>query len=289
MRPYPRDGQHSLTTRKLVPISLCCFGRGGSSILWNMVGSSPAVVMMRHEWHEAVFSGFQGVNRAIRWANRRGLFRTVPSPAKAPLAQMAKRRVVADLRQDDFAAKTQAKAMAVKVMDYNIWHLPVIEQGFGATRPVVFARNPLAQCESLMRSGLTVEEAADWYRDVATAMLWVRDTYGASLFYFEDMVADPKSFAERLLRDLGLPMPKVYRLKQKRFGADRDPRHQVAVGKEVVVPASDLRDFIDPNVHDESIARLEAGERRIIIERTIEPARALGYFAQKHTISSMAS
>ena len=262
---------------RLTPICLCCFGRGGSSIVWNMLGSSPDAVVMRREWHQAVFAGADGLRRALRWINRRGWLRTAPPVLTAPLARAAALRVVSDMRSEDMAAKPGADAVVIKLMDHNLWRLPLIAQGFGSIRPVILTRDPLAQCESLMRSGLSVEVAADWYRDVAEAMVWIRDRYAAPVFRFEDLVEQPDDFAQRLFPALSLAAPRDYRLKKKRYGTARDPIHRDVTGTHIIIPASGLRDFIDPKVNVESIERLGPDQRGLIAKATAIPARSLGY------------
>ena len=46
-------------------IVLNCFGRGGSGIVWRMLGSSPDVIMTSKEWHVAVFGERRRLRKAL--------------------------------------------------------------------------------------------------------------------------------------------------------------------------------------------------------------------------------
>lgn len=260
---------------------LCCFGRGGSSLAWRMIGSSPDVLMMSEEWHVAMGEAFALPARLARRAYAAGLVSpggAAISGAAALLGGAAARRAVAAVAPDEAAAKPAARGLAVKLMDHQILHLPVIAAGFPAVRPVILTRDPLAQAESLMRSGLSVEEAALWCADVLRLMDWARVRWDAPVFRFEDLLSDPAGFADALYARLALTPPPDGRIdaKRKAFGAARIS-DAPAVGPVERLSRAELRAFVDAEVNTQAIARLSEAERAVVRRITRSRAGAFGY------------
>ena len=68
----PEEGTPRRFPRRAPPdrvIVLNCFGRGGSGIVWRMIGSSPDVIMTSREWHVGVF----GRGRPLRKESATGV------------------------------------------------------------------------------------------------------------------------------------------------------------------------------------------------------------------------
>lgn len=59
-------GKLSHDHKRLRGIVLNCFGRGGSSIVWNMIASSPDVLWPGLEWHQSVFGSQHVLRKAMR-------------------------------------------------------------------------------------------------------------------------------------------------------------------------------------------------------------------------------
>ena len=105
-------------------IVLNCFGRGGSGIVWRMIGSSPDVIMTRNEWHVAVFGEKGGcVGHLWRCVGQR------PSDRLAPFQRYALGKTREMQRPVDVAAKPDARSLVVKLMDYHL----VFAQTIGAS------------------------------------------------------------------------------------------------------------------------------------------------------------
>ena len=51
-------------------IVLNCYGRGGSGIVWRMIGSSPDVIMTSEEWHVGVFGSRKSLRKGLLLAFR---------------------------------------------------------------------------------------------------------------------------------------------------------------------------------------------------------------------------
>lgn len=265
----------------LTPLVLCCFGRGGSSLAWRMIGSSPDVLMMSEEWHVAMGPGFALASRLARRAYAAGLVSPGGVATRAAAALMgptSARRSLAAVAPGERAAKPEAWGLAVKLMDHQILHLPTVAAGFPAVRPAILTRDPLAQAESLMRSGLSVGAAARWCADVLRLMGWVQTQWDAPVFRFEDLLADPAAFADTLFARLGLAPPPDGRLdaKRKAFGDERIG-DLPAVGPIERLTRSELRAFVDAEVNARAIARLSGADRTAVRRIVGRDAAAFGY------------
>ena len=265
----------------MTPIVLCCFGRGGSSMVWNFMGASPSVLMMANEWHQSALAGLPPVQKAARTLYRKGLLSPTGSllqALQAPFAGMARDRVMAALEDGEAEAKQNAPYVAVKLMDYHQLFLPMIERGFGQVKPIILIRDPLAQCEGLMRSGLGLEAACQWYVNVVELMSLVRSRFGAPVVRFEDLLADPQCFAADLQNALGIP-PRAdggLRVKEKGYGAERQGNTDMGRGHRWLASA-ELRGFVDPEVNVKAVARLSPEEAETIRRRTGKIAATFGY------------
>ena len=88
-----------------------------------------------------------------------------------PLRRYALRKTLEMQRPDDVTTKPDARSLVVKLMDYHIVFAEMIGSSFERATFVNLTRHPYGQCESLMRSGLSLEDACRWYDDVARMMV----------------------------------------------------------------------------------------------------------------------
>lgn len=257
-------------------ILLNCFGRGGSSIVWNMVGSSPDVLMPASEWHRGFYGRWHILSRLLRRVDRS---LRVEIPTLRPLSGFAYRRACASVPLEERTAKPYATSIVLKVMDYHMAMNPTIAAGFVNVSQVVLVRHPLAQCESLLRTGLDLRQAVTWYVDVLRRMIRLAEKPGTVVCRFDNLVRDP--FAERdiLYDKLGLtrPQPDGFVLKRKKFGAERTTEVKAAIGDYVDVTADNVADLIDKDVNERSIARLSDGDKDYVWKATDEVASYFGY------------
>ena len=264
-------------------ILLNCFGRGGSSIAWNMIGSSPDVLMPASEWHHGFYGRWQIVGRSLR-----RVVRAVHAdvPALGPLSGLLYKRACASVPATEREAKPGASSIVLKVMDHHIAMNPTIAASFPSASQIVLVRHPLAQCESLLRHGLDMDQATAWYVDVMRRMIRLAETPGTIVCRFDNLVRDP--FAERdLLYDkLGLtrPQPDGFALKRKKFGAERTTDVKGAAGDYVDVTAGNVGELIDKDVNERSIARLSDNDKHHVWQATGEVASHFGYTS--HTASA---
>lgn len=262
-------------------IVLCCFGRGGSSVVWNLIGASPDVLMMDQEWHQAAFKGNTLPPRAARALHRQGLLSPLSLPMKAfnrAFAPLAAKRTAGALEPGQREIKPAARAAVMKLMDYHLLFLSSIEHAHASVQPLILTRDPLAQAEGLMRSGLSAGAAGQWCRNVLALMDGIHRRTGAPVFRFEDLISEPAVFTHRLYDTLGLAWPPegMVRVKVKGYGAQR--QGDVDVGQAYRrLPVSELASFLDPAVNAQAIARLSPADREEILSATADLAANFGY------------
>jgi len=254
-------------------IVLNCYGRGGSGIVWRMIGSSPDVIMTTNEWHVGVF----GEARMARKGAVRA-FRSLGISSLEPLRRYAFRKTIEMQRRDDLANKTDARVCVIKLMDYHIVFAEMIRRSFRSATFINLTRHPYGQCESLMRSGLSLEHSARWYADVARMMIR-RAEYGAIAVRFEDVVRQPIQACAKLYEALDVRWAEDRRFdfKVKPYGERRTNDLDVRRGEVIRVGAEDVGHRIDVSVLRGERDRLSDHERKAIWNLTGEMATHFGY------------
>jgi sulfotransferase family protein len=255
-------------------IILCCFGRGGSSIVWQMIGSSPDIVMTTEEWHVAVF----GRNKILRKTIRRA-FNFLHVQSFEPLRRHALRRTLAMRDANDLSTKKEAGSFVIKLMDYQLVFSEMIRRSFAKAVFVILARHPYGQCESLIRSGLGLREACEWYNNVARMMVARAKSAHAVIVHFEDVVTRPIETCESLYRQLGVRWAedKRFNFKIKPYGRRRTSEVDVTHGKIIRVGTEDVANYIDSSVLKGERDRLSDAQRKSIWHLTGTAAMQLGY------------
>lgn len=261
-------------------LCVCCFGRGGSSMLWHFLGSSPDVWMMHEEWHQSVFSGLTPVRKLLRKATQNGYFHSLGNgtgPHDRALQAFMRKRVLGSLAQDPHLIHPEAKYVGMKIMDYNIvWH-DSVRRGFGGGKTVVLSREPLPQCESLMRSGLTLEEACRKYSEVAEYQAALLARPGVVSVRFRDFLQSPAALMRETFAALELTEPDQYVAKVKPFGENRQEQTDVSERILRAIPSAELRAFVSPDVDEKAVARLRDTDVAEIRDLTRDAERLLGY------------
>ena len=255
-------------------IVLNSYGRGGSGIVWRMIGSSPDVIMTSKEWHVGVF----GERKKLR----KGLLRASRSPgirSSEPLRRYALAKTCEMQRPSDVATKTDAWSLVIKLMDYYIVFARMIGKSFEQATFINLTRHPYGQCESLMRSGLSLEEACRWYSDVA-CMMADQDS-GAVGVRFEDVIARPIETCDELYRSLGVRWSEdgKFEFKVKPYGVDRTAGVSVEDKDLIRIGAEDASQHVDASVLRGEQERLTDAQRRAIWRLTGAAAARFGYAA----------
>jgi hypothetical protein len=253
-------------------IVLNCFGRGGSGIVWRMIGSSPDVIMTSEEWHVGVFGASKTLRKGLPWA-----FRSFGVQSFEPLRRYAFRKTIDMRRPVDVTTKTDARSLVVKLMDYHIVFARMIGSSFERATFVNLTRHPYGQCESLMRSGLTLEQACRWYDDVARMMAQQADS--AITVRFEDVVSRPVETCDALYRSLGVRWSEDgrFEFKIKPYGSERMADLGVEDREIIRIDREDAAQQIDPSVLRGETERLSETQRRAIWDLTGVAAARLGY------------
>ena len=240
-----------------------------------MIGSSPDVVMTTREWHVGILGDRKTLRKGLLLA-----FRSLGFRSPEPLRRYALGKTLDMQRPSDLTTKTDARLLVIKLMDYHIVFAEMIAQSFQRVRYVNLTRHPYGQCESLMRSGLSLESACRWYRDVGR-LIADRSECGAINVRFEDVVTHPMETRDRLYRSLGLRWSEdgKFDFKVKPYGADRVADEGVNDGEFIRIGAEDAAEHIDASVLRGERERLSDAQRSAIWHLTGATATRLGYTA----------
>ncbi|MER8439470.1 sulfotransferase [Mesorhizobium sp. M1312] len=209
------------------------FGRGGSNILANMIGSSPGVLMTFDEFWQFYYNG--GWNLPPKVYRRLGVRAGKLASRSVFYAKRFQKRlersiqasIAADyqLRKERGLDLALARHVLFKVTEYDIFLNSEIEKQFEETIFVGLVRNGYGLCDSWKRRGVPAMMAGRVYSHIAGKMLEeqaARDNY--LLVRFEDMVAHPLRFLDRLYGRLALPRPREdgYIHKPKSYGPGQE-------------------------------------------------------------------
>lgn len=273
-----RQDHRAQDSKSRVPeriIVLNCWGRGGSGIVWRMIGSSPDVIMTSKEWHIGVFGPRRTLRKGAPLA-----FRSLGIQSFEPLRRYALKKTLEMQRPTDVTSKTEAGSLVVKLMDYHIVFAEMIGRSFEQATFVNLTRHPYGQCESLMRSGLSLEEACRWYDDVARMMATHAES-GTTMVRFEEVVTRPIETCDRLYRSLGVRWSEDgrFEFKVKPYGTNRVADVGVEDKEFIRIGPEDASRQIDATVLRGETARLSDAQRRAIWDLTEDAAGRLGYTA----------
>ena len=244
-------------------------------MVWRMIGSSPDVIMTSAEWHVGVFGSRKTLRKGLPLA-----FRSLGIRSFEPLRRYALRKTLEMQRPNDVTTKPDARSLVVKLMDYHIVFAEMIGRSFERATFVNLTRHPYGLCESLMRSGLSLEHACRWYDDVARMMVQQTE-WGAIPVRFEDVVTRPMETCDGLYRSLGVRWPEdgKFEFKVKPYGTDRMADVGVEDKELIRIGAQDAAQQIDASVLRGETERLSDAQRRVIWGLTGGAAARLGYTA----------
>ena len=164
-----------------------------------MIGSSPDVIMTRKEWHVGVFGERRRLRRALLAMCRSAR----PSIVRSHSGGTRSGKTREMQRPIDVATKADARSLVVKLMDYHIVFAQMIGASFERATFINLTRHPYGQCESLMRSGLSLEECLSVVRRRRAHDGEAAES-GAITVRFEDVVTRPIETCDGLYRSLGV-------------------------------------------------------------------------------------
>lgn len=238
-----------------------------------MIGSSPDVIMTRREWHVGVFGERKALRKVLLVA-----FRSLSIRSAGPLRRYALEKMLETQSPTDLATKSDAESLVVKLMDYHIVFAHMIAGSFERATFINLTRHPYGQCESLMRSGHSLESSCRWYSDVARMMADHVES-GAIGVRFEDVVTRPMETCDKLYRSLGVRWSedRRFEFKVKPYGADRVADVGVEDTEFIWIGEEDAGHHIDASVLRGERERLSDTQRRAIWKLTGAVAARLGY------------
>ncbi|MDA8016082.1 MAG: sulfotransferase [Thermoanaerobaculia bacterium] len=294
--------------RNRAPIFLNCLSRGGSNILWNLFLSHPGACspiretleIFRIDRRRPTLTGLKfallsaqptffdqwrltprpELNvRAARYMDRvlyREKMRTVSD------AEMCFKNPTERYREDEVA---RARLVA-KNNNGLLFLTETLRQIYPEATFFGLVREPLALYESHRRRRLhgSPQAFADFYVTLVGKM--VEDAERATdchLVRFEDVLSEPVSVFHRVCEAAGLETSGIEQLRFKskeHFLPDGSRGADWAVGRHHWFELDAVGRFFEPKINDLQADRLDPSEAAVILERTEELRRKLGYGAQ---------
>jgi hypothetical protein len=191
------------------------FGRGGSNILANMIGSSPSVLMAMNEFWQFYYNGLNLPPKFYRHFGVRvgklvagSMF--FASRFHDRLAKSVRESVSTDyqLRKERGISLELVDRALFKVTEYDVFLNSRIEEQFDEITFVGLVRNGYGLCESWKRRGMPAKMAGRVYSHIAGHMVAERNSRENYLLVrFEDIASDPLRFLDRLYEQLALQPP----------------------------------------------------------------------------------
>jgi hypothetical protein len=234
-----------MKNRKVIVLS--GFSRGGTSIVWNMLQSHPGVCGPLLETGELLYRRlFRGLPRDAtrRLLRSAGFRRTIlgQGVCRAIDGQFFRWKMK-NVGHAEFGLKYDGQAydarevqdavLCLKSTDLDIELTDCFRGMYPDAYFIGLVRNGYSLCNGRVRRGHSAADTGRQYRRVGEAMLEFSRTLDRFLLVrFEDAVADPFAFAERLFRFCDLQpttLPKL-RLKSKRVLA-ADQTHTTRFGE----------------------------------------------------------
>ena len=264
-------------------------GRGGSNILWNILGSHPAVCLPLYEMSEIV-----GRVPLLKYVLRSRMGRS--GMLRGFCASLFDRRCfklkVGCLRDDDHRMRSESEAyseaeirdtaLCLKSLNEDISLTDFLESVYEDISFFGLVRNGYALCEGMIRRGITAEEAGRIYhRDVGLMIEQEAGSTKYMLLKFEDVLSDPFGVSQQIFGLLDLrpiSIPKI-RLKSKgtqrkdgsyghRFG--KPNRHYWFDREEIV-------EVLDPNIDAIQSEKLSPADRKAFERQAGAELEHFGY------------
>ena len=208
------------------------FGRGGSNILMNMIGSSPGVLMAGKEFWQFYHDGPSLAPKIYR---RLGV-RPGKMVSKSRFSARRFRDRLGKSIEESISTDYQlwkgrglgldfVDYVLFKVTEYDIFLNAEIQSQFDETIFIGLVRNGYGLCDSWKRRGTPAKMSGKIYGHIAGQMVSERNSrQNFILVRFEDLLSDPVAFLDRLYERLTLPLPHEasYLHRPKGFGPGRE-------------------------------------------------------------------
>jgi hypothetical protein len=208
------------------------FGRGGSNILANMIGSSPSVLMAFNEFWQFYYGVWNIPSKiyrrlGIKAGNLASISSFNRNRFRKRLSESIKESISTDyqLRKERGIELQTADRVLFKVTEYDIFLNARIETQFDQTIFVGLVRNGYGLCDSWKRRGVPAKLAGKVYGHIAGQMLAERKSRrNYMLVRLEDLAYNPLSFLDGLYERLALTPPpeNSYIHRPKGFGPGQE-------------------------------------------------------------------
>jgi hypothetical protein len=292
------------------PIFVNGFQRAGTNILVNLLASHPDICLLNGETHEVFYGTHQPFAR--RWlsrlvylpiliAARQHIFwpyrfyerRQLPRPIMnytdlifywnkmSPPEKSLNGGEINSPRQKSAQARIVCKNVNGVVLASSIFKEMYPDATF-----IGLVRNGLAVCEGFMRRGKwSPERFGKMYEQICQKM--IEDASRLDNYFlvrFEDMVATPLAFMDRIYSYANLDIDPVNKVRlQAKASMDRQGVRQYTVNnasqdREVRwFSREELADYFRPDVNDNQIARLSEEDKEIFLHYAHNSMAHFGY------------
>jgi hypothetical protein len=208
------------------------FGRSGSNILANMIGSSPSILMIINEFWQFYYNGINfppKVYRRLGIAPGKCVSRMMFSGTRfrARLGDSIRESCETDyqLRKERGISFDPVTTLLFKVTEYDIFLNREIEKMFDRAIFIGLIRNGYGLCESWKRRGMPAKMAGKVYNQIAGQMIEEQNSRrDYMLVRFEDLAFNPLAVLDRLYERLALSLPHEdsYIYRPKGFGPGQE-------------------------------------------------------------------
>lgn len=261
--------------------------RSGSNAIWNIVGSSPAVQMTKHEFHQFY--------QSITWKSARKFCRISEALSTVLLNNAFSSRLFNKCLENDVRAAllddtqlfelrsvdpTATSHVCFKMMERDVAIAECVAREFTYAQVLAITREPYALCESLMRRGISVKHAANACTRYFQHLERVKNRFGdrCHVVHFESLLKDPVALAEQIFEKLGLARPVGNQIlyKPKGFGPGLENsskrRH-----KKILLDYDALNTTFISDVNKRSVQRLSNIEKKTIRQIVGSSSLPFGY------------
>lgn len=275
---------------KLIVIN--CFGRGGSNLIWNVIGSSPDVLQTRTEFHREIFR-----NRSERlWWRYWARLDAAQPVLKFFLGQNIKNKlrgsaVDAALRTANCYRTPHEKyrgdelgnlAITVKVMQEDIVFNKLLNSVIADLRFVAVVRHPIALIEGWKRRGRSIEDGVSDYVRLCERILAQSERFHRyHIVRFEDFLDEPFRVASELWEFCGVAAQpeQTFRIKIKKT-MNQAGEHSAVGGIEntkVWINSQNVGDYLRQDINSMQEKVLRSEDLAYIRQKSSDVVRKLGY------------
>lgn len=284
--------------RNKAPIFINGFQRGGTNLLFNLIGSHPQVVLLNSETHEVFYGrNYEPVKKWLHRAlylpiligTRQHTFWPYRLYERRPLSKFLMR--YADMllytnreKEGEMPVKGgQDPHLLCKNVNAVALTSHILAEMYPQAAFIGLVRNGLALCEGFMRRGWPPEKFGAFYTTICERM--IRDAEQMPHYHlvtFEEMIADPLSFIRKVYVLLGLDANLVTRLRlQSRRSMNKTGKHEYTFGsrdRQVHWFAIDeVEQQIRKDVNENQIARLSEADKEAFLSEARDTMQKLGY------------